>query len=224
MNKYPAEKVIDAFRDNEIIPVFYHDDIEICKQVIYTCYKAGLHIFEFTDRSVNALSIFSLLQNFAATEMPGMLLGAGTIKTEVQAEAFSNKGAAFIVSPVVEPAVALYCTEIGLLHIPGCMTPTEINQSIAGGAKLIKLFPGNLLGPGFVKAIKPLFPGTLFMPTSGVEVDEKNIASWFDAGVFCVGMGSNLITKEIIEQKKWNALHDKIILAKEMISKAKSAS
>ena len=221
MSKYPAEKIISAFCENEMIPVFYHDDIETCKQVMLTCYNAGLKIFEFTNRGTNALNNFSVLQNFATTEMPGMLLGAGTIKTEEQADAFANADAAFLVSPVVEPSVALYCSKIGIMHIPGCMTPTEIQCAVNNGAKLVKLFPGNLLGPEFVKAVKPLFPGTLFMPTGGVAIDEQNIAAWFAEGVVCAGMGSNLFTNKIIEQRNWNALHDKIIIAKKMIAKAK---
>ncbi len=211
--------MIAAFRETALIPVFYHDDLEICKRVMATCYKAGLRVFEFTNRGHHALSNFTALKRMADEEMPGMLLGIGTIKDEGQAKIFVDKGADFMVSPVAEPAVALYCSQQQLFYIPGCMTPTEIQQSVNNGAVLVKLFPGNILGPDFVKAVTLLFTGTLFMPTGGVGIDEKNLAAWFNAGVVCVGMGSKLFTDEIMDKKNWDELYAQIISVKEMIEK-----
>jgi 2-dehydro-3-deoxyphosphogluconate aldolase/(4S)-4-hydroxy-2-oxoglutarate aldolase len=143
--------------------------------------------------------------------MPDLHLGIGTIKKEEDAAIYSALGAEFIVSPIIDTETAEYCRSAKLLWIPGCMTPTEISVAEKQGAKLIKLFPGNVLGPGYVKAIKPLFPGVKFMPTGGVEPTKESIASWMDAGVVCVGMGSNLISKTLIENKDWDTLKEKVL-------------
>jgi 2-dehydro-3-deoxyphosphogluconate aldolase/(4S)-4-hydroxy-2-oxoglutarate aldolase len=143
--------------------------------------------------------------------MPDLFLGIGTIKSVEDAKAYTGMGADFIVSPITDVTIGAYCQTENILWIPGCMTPTEIAVAEKNNATFAKLFPGNVLGPGFVKAIKPLFPHMKFMPTGGVEPTAESMQSWFDAGVVCVGMGSNLLSKKAVESKDWVALKEQII-------------
>lgn len=201
----PSE-IIAAFERSKVIPVFYHDDAAVCSEVLQACYDAGLRVFEFTNRGENARRNFAIMQEKKQSTMPDMYLGIGTIKHAEEVKTFTDMGADFIVSPIIDVHIADSCRKENILWIPGCMTPTEIAVAEKQQAPLTKLFPGNILGPGFVKAIKPLFPKMKFMPTGGVEPTKESIQSWLDAGVVCVGMGSNLLSKELIEKKDWSAL------------------
>lgn len=205
-----AATIISAFEQSKAIPVFYHQDADVCKQVLQACYNAGLRVFEFTNRGEQAKRNFAILWELKQAVMPDMYLGIGTIKNGADAKEFARMGADFIVSPITEPGTAVACKEEDILWIPGCMTPTEIAVAENNGASLVKLFPGNVLGPGFVKAIKPLFPNIRFMPTGGVEPTRESIQSWLEAGVVCVGMGSNLLSKELIDKKDWTSLADQL--------------
>jgi 2-dehydro-3-deoxyphosphogluconate aldolase/(4S)-4-hydroxy-2-oxoglutarate aldolase len=138
--------------------------------------------------------------------MPGLQLGAGTIKTAVDAQLFITAGADFIVCPVVNIEVANIVHKADLLWIPGCMTATEIYTAEANGATIVKIFPGNILGPSYIAGIKEIFPNLLFMPTGGVDVSKENLSAWFNAGVCAVGMGSKLVSKSILENKNFKKL------------------
>jgi 2-dehydro-3-deoxyphosphogluconate aldolase/(4S)-4-hydroxy-2-oxoglutarate aldolase len=155
-------------------------------------YAGGIRVFEFVSRGAKALENFKILLDYKKAHLSDLLLGIGTIKTAAQAQAFISAGADFIVSPIVLKEIAEVTLDRGVLWIPGCMTPTEIALAESLGAPLVKLFPGDTLGPGFLKAIKPLFPNVKFMPTGGVDVAEDNIRGWFEAGVYSVGLGSKL--------------------------------
>jgi 2-dehydro-3-deoxyphosphogluconate aldolase/(4S)-4-hydroxy-2-oxoglutarate aldolase len=135
-----------------------------------------------------------------------MYLGIGTIKNAQSAQAFIDAGADYIISPGLVEEVIPVAEKHNLLWIPGCMTPTEIIKAENLGAKLVKLFPGNMLGPSFLAGIKSFFPNLLFMPTGGVEVTKESIGGWFKAGVCAVGMGSQLISSDVMEGKKYAEL------------------
>jgi len=201
-----AAEIIAAFERSKVIPVFYHDDAEVCTEVLQACYDAGIRVFEFTNRGEGARRNFAVMQEKKKATMPDMYLGIGTIKTGPDVKVFSDMGADFIVSPIIDTDVAESCRKENIVWVPGCMTPSEIAVAEKHHAPLTKLFPGSALGPGFVKAIKPLFPGMKFMPTGGVEPTKESIKSWLEAGVVCVGMGSNLLSKELIDKKDWPAL------------------
>jgi len=183
---------LDYIKQHPIIPVYYNDDSDICLSVLEACYKGGIRIFEFTNRGANAPKNFELLLAKRNESFPDLLLGIGTIKNAEQATNYAALGADFIVSPLVKEEVAAVAKEYGVFWIPGCMTPTEIDYAEGLGAKLIKLFPGDTLGPGFLKAIKPLFPDLSFMPTGGVDLEKENIDKWLQAGVSALGFGSKL--------------------------------
>ncbi|MDR6782127.1 2-dehydro-3-deoxyphosphogluconate aldolase/(4S)-4-hydroxy-2-oxoglutarate aldolase [Pedobacter africanus] len=181
--------VIQAY---PVIPVYYNEDAQTCIEVLKASYAGGIRVFEFTNRGQNAPENFKALLSYRNEHLKDMKLGIGTIKTVAQAETYINLGADFIVSPIVKADLASVTAAHNVLWIPGCMTPTEINFAEELGAPLVKLFPGDTLGVGFLKAIKPLFPNLKFMPTGGVDVNKENIDSWLNAGVTALGFGSKL--------------------------------
>lgn len=200
------ESSLKAITDQGILPLFYFEDAQVSLDVIRTLYQAGIRVLEYTNRGPAALSNFSMLIETLKTEMQDLHLGIGTIKTVKEAEEFIAAGAHFIVCPIVNPEVGELVHKEGLLWIPGCFTPTEINTAHQMKAGLIKLFPANILGPSYMAAIKDLFPGQLFIPTGGVEIEQSNISNWFKSGVCAVGIGSKLISKEILDQKDYKQL------------------
>ena len=200
------QDIVKSIIAQGMLPLFFHADAEVSLQVTRSLYKAGVRVIEYTNRGPAALENFKLLKKARQEEMPELALGIGTIKTEAEAIDFINAGADFIVAPIVNPAVAKVAHDNGLLWCPGCMTPTEIFLAQQHGAALIKLFPANILGHSFLSSIKELFPGQLFMPTGGVELNTENISQWFKAGVCAVGLGSKLITKSVLEQGLYEQL------------------
>ncbi len=196
------ESIIAAIRKQGFLPLYYNDDRTVCVEVAKALYAAGVRIIEFTNRGDQALENFKAVSE-ARDLMPGLVLAAGTIRTAEQAVKFMDAGADFLISPVFDADVcdAAYLQKVP--WIPGCMTPTEIHEAEKAGCRLVKLFPGNILGPAFVLAVKELFPAMSFMPTGGVELEEGNIAEWFSAGVIAVGLGSKVISKAVLEKKDY---------------------
>jgi len=199
------EEIIKYMADAGLVPVFNHTDVDIAKKVLDACYNGGVRVFEFTNRGDNALQVFESLVKYAA-QYPDLVLGIGTIFSAADAKKFLDVGASFIVSPAMVPEMADYCKEADVLWIPGCGTVSEIHQALQLGAKMVKAFPGNVLGPGFVKSVKAVFPKVPIMPTGGVAPTKENLTAWFDAGVICVGMGSKLITKQYITNQDFEGL------------------
>jgi 2-dehydro-3-deoxyphosphogluconate aldolase/(4S)-4-hydroxy-2-oxoglutarate aldolase len=199
------ESMLTKIKHSRIIPVFYHQDVEVAKSVMEACYNGGLRVFEFTNRGENAYDVFLKLKEFAQ-RFPDLSLGIGTIMDSTAAELFVTADADFIVSPILSPEVAKVCTRHKKFWIPGCGTLTEIVNAKNAGAELIKVFPGSVLGPKFISSVLAVVPDLKLMPTGGVEPTTENLKAWFDAGVYCVGIGSQLISKAIIEGKRWKEL------------------
>lgn len=200
------KKTIGLIKQQGIVPLFYHDDKDVCFDLAMALYKAGIRFLEFTNRGEHALVNFKYLLKKRDEEMPDMLLAIGTIKNVRDAKVFVKVGADCIISPGMVKEIGEKTQDAGLLWVPGCMTATEIMLAEESGADLVKLFPGHLLGPGFMSAIRELFPAMNFMPTGGVEIDRENLKAWFDAGVCAVGMGSKLISKELLSNRKYNEI------------------
>lgn len=186
------DTIVQAIEEYPVVPVFYNDDVAHCINVVNSCYKGGIRVFEFVNRGAFARKNFTELVAYKNEHWPDLKLGIGTIKTQHEATDFINLKADFIVSPIVNAEIAAVTLEKNVLWVPGAMTPTEIAQAEALGAPMVKLFPGDLLGPQFVKGVKPLFPKLKFMVTGGVSPEEHNIKNWFAAGVSAVGVGSKL--------------------------------
>src|SRR5688572_12787783 len=191
------EQLIQEVKEIGLLPLYYHDNPDVCLKVANTLFDAGVKCIEFTNRGEHAFANFKHLVKLRDEKMKGLLLAVGTIKTGTDAQKFIDAGADFLISPVFDSSVCDTAYLNKTMWIPGCTTPTEIHVAQQAGCKLIKLFPGNVLGPGFVEAIMPLFRGIDFTITGGVEADEDNLGAWFNAGVKVVGMGSRLTTKDI---------------------------
>ena len=189
-----------------MVPLFYHPDVELGKKVLKACYDGGARLMEFTARGDFAFEVFSELNKYAIKELPGMVMGVGSITDAAAASLFMQMGANFIVTPSLREDIAVVCNRRKVLWSPGCGSLTEINRAEELGCEIVKLFPGDLYGPGFVKGIKGPQPWTSVMPTGGVSTDEANLKAWFNAGVTCVGMGSKLISKEILANKDFLGL------------------
>lgn len=190
----------------KLLPLFYHDDITICKEIIKALYTAGIRCIEFTNRGSLALENFKLLLAHRNEHYADLVLAIGTIQNQKEAQAFIEAGADFLISPIFDQSIADAAYLHKKLWIPGCMTPTEIHMAETAGCDLIKLFPGNVLGPGFISAIKPLFPSVSFIVTGGVDPSQENLTAWFKAGVVGVGMGSKLMSEEVLATKNYAAL------------------
>ncbi|WP_345954146.1 bifunctional 4-hydroxy-2-oxoglutarate aldolase/2-dehydro-3-deoxy-phosphogluconate aldolase [Mucilaginibacter sp. PAMB04168] len=211
------QEVLDSIIAQGMLPLFFYADAQVSVEITRTLYKAGVRVFEYTNRGAAALDNFKQLKELQQNEMPNLHLGIGTIKSADEADAFINAGADFLVSPIVNPEVAKMAHDRNMLWIPGCMTPTEIYTAQCNDAALIKLFPANILGPSFLSSIKELFRDQLFMPTGGVEMEAENIATWFKAGVCAVGMGSKLISKQVLEGKQYDQLYTDTQKALELV-------
>lgn len=200
------QEIILQLKQQGVLPLFYHADRQVCIEVTKALYSAGVRAIEFTNRGEAAFENFKALIALRNESMKDLLLAIGTIRTAEQATKFIDAGADFLISPVFDAAVCDIAYMNKVLWIPGCMTPTEIHVAENAGCKLVKLFPGNVLGPSFVLGIKELFPAMDFMPTGGVEVNKENIGEWFKAGVSAVGLGSKLISKVILENQNYAAI------------------
>jgi 2-dehydro-3-deoxyphosphogluconate aldolase/(4S)-4-hydroxy-2-oxoglutarate aldolase len=210
MAKYSRLEVAMAMRESGMIPLFFHSDVELGKKVLRACYEGGARLMEFTSRGDFAHEVFAKLNKFALAELPGMIMGVGSITDAGAASLYMQLGANFVVTPVLREDIALVCNRRKVLWSPGCGSLTEIARAEELGCEIVKLFPGSVYGPGFVKAIKGPCPWTDIMPTGGVSTEESNLRGWFEAGVTCVGMGSKLISKEILDQKDFSKLENEV--------------
>jgi 2-dehydro-3-deoxyphosphogluconate aldolase / (4S)-4-hydroxy-2-oxoglutarate aldolase len=199
-----------AMEKSGIIPVFYHPDPEICFDVIKACYNGGLWVFEFTNRGDYAHEVFSVLNKRVSKELPEVILGTGSVMDAATASLYIQLGTNFIVSPALKEDMASVCNRRKILWSPGCGSVTEISRAEELGAEIVKIFPGTQVGgPEFVKAVKGPMPWSSIMPTGGVTPDEDNLKAWFKAGVTCVGMGSQLISNDIIKDRNYPLLVDR---------------
>ena len=199
-------ELLKLIPEQGILPLYFNKDEETSVQLLRSLYSAGIRAVEYTNRGEAALNNFKAMRKVVDSELEGMYLGIGTIKDGNMAQTFIDAGADYIICPGLVERVAEVADKHDLLWVPGCMTPSEIIKAETLGAKMVKLFPGNILGPGFMSAIKELFPNLLFMPTGGVELDKANIEGWFKSGVCAVGMGSKLVSKDVMENKKYAEL------------------
>ena len=196
MAQYSRIEVATVMRETGIVPLFYHSDIEVSKNVLKACYDGGARLMEFTTRGDFAHEVFCELNKYAIANLPGMIMGVGSVTDAAAASRFMGLGANFIVTPVLREDVAIVCNRRKVLWSPGCGSLTEIARAEELGCEIVKLFPGGIYGPGFVKSIKGPQPWTSIMPTGGVSPTKASLESWFNAGVTCVGLGSKLIKKD----------------------------
>ncbi|NHB68617.1 bifunctional 4-hydroxy-2-oxoglutarate aldolase/2-dehydro-3-deoxy-phosphogluconate aldolase [Perlabentimonas gracilis] len=218
MARYTRLQTAMAMEQAGMIPVFYHPDPEICFEVIKACFKGGLRVFEFTNRGDYAHEVFSIVNKRLAQELPEVIIGTGSVMDAGTASLYIQVGTNFIVSPVIKEDIAMACNRRKILWSPGCGSVTEISRAEELGAEIVKIFPGTQVGgPKFVQAVKGPMPWTSIMPTGGVEPTEENLSAWFKAGVTCVGMGSQLISKEIVNTRNFTLLEENVRTACEIL-------
>jgi len=204
MARFTRIEVALKMKETGVVPVFYHKDAEVCKEVVKACYDGGVRVFEFTNRGDFAHEVFTEVSKWAAKEAPEMILGVGSVIDSATAALYIQLGSNFIVSPVIDEDTARICNRRKISWSPGCGSVTEINRAHELGAEVVKVFPGSSVGgPDFVAGVKGPMPWASIMPTGGVSPDEANLKGWFKAGVHCVGMGSQLFPKEVIDNKDW---------------------
>lgn len=206
MAQFSKMQVIAAAKETGMIPVFYHKDVEIAKQVIKACYEGGVRVFEFTNRGDFAHEVFGELVKFVNKECPEMIMGIGSIADPIAAGLYIQLGANFIVGPLFNPEVAKIANRRLIPYMPGCGSVSEVGFAQEMGCDVCKVFPGDVLGTGFVKGLKAPMPWSNLMVTGGVKPEAANLKGWFDTGVTCVGMGANLFPADVMAAKEWSKI------------------
>lgn len=222
-DKVSSEQALKVFEDSPFVPVFYYDDENTCLEVMKACVAGGLKIIEFTARGANAKKNFKKMLTYREANCPDVLVGIGSLFNAEQTKEFMTIGADFIVSPILDFGMGEVCLEKNMLWIPGVGTATELYRASEAGAKLIKLFPGNVSGPGFASAVLGPMPHLKLMPTGGVKPERENLTAWFKSGVVTVGMGSQLLDKSLINAKDYKGLESKIKATIEVVKEIKSS-
>ena len=210
MAQFTRIEVASIMAETGMVPLFYHPDLEVSKKVLKACYDGGARLMEFTARGDFAHEVFGELTKYAIANLPGMVMGVGSVTDAASASRFMSLGANFIVTPVLREDIAIVCNRRKVLWSPGCGTLTEIARAEELGCEIVKLFPGDIYGPQFVKGIKGPQPWTSIMPTGGVSPTKENLEAWFNAGVTCVGMGSKLMAKKVSGDFDYEAIEAKV--------------
>ncbi|HBV15896.1 bifunctional 4-hydroxy-2-oxoglutarate aldolase/2-dehydro-3-deoxy-phosphogluconate aldolase [Chryseobacterium carnipullorum] len=196
MARFTRIEVALKVKETGIVPVFYHADAEIGKNILKACYDGGARVFEFTNRGDFAHEVFAELVKYSAQELPEMILGVGSVVDTGTASLYIQNGTNFIVAPVLNPEVAKVCNRRKISWMPGCGSVSEISYAEELGAEVVKIFPASQVGgPEFIKAVKGPMPWSNIMPTGGVLPTKENLSQWISAGAYCVGLGSQLFVK-----------------------------
>ena len=206
MAKYTKLETLQAMKETGMVPVFYHKDVEVAKNVLKACYDGGVRAFEFANRGDFAQEVFGELVKFANAELPGMIVGIGSVVDPGTASLYIQLGANFVVGPLFNPAIAPVCNRRLIPYCPGCGSVTEVGMAQEAGCDVCKVFPGDVLGPAFIKGLRAPMPWSQLMETGGVKPTRENLEGWFKAGVTCVGMGSNLFPKDVIAAGDWGKI------------------
>lgn len=224
MARYSRLEVLNAMVETGLVPVFYHEDAEVAQRIAEACAAGGARVIEFTNRGDFAPFVFLELARAMAKSHPNVMLGAGSIVDAPTAALYIASGAHFIVGPVLNPEVARLCNRRKIAYSPGCATASEISQAEELGVEIVKIFPGGLFGgPEFVKSMLAPCPWTRIMPTGGVDPTPESIRAWFQAGVSAVGVGSNLIRKDLVAARDFDAIRDKTAQVLQWIREARPA-
>ncbi len=222
MARFKRLDVLNAMVETGLVPVFYNGDVDVAKNIVRACADGGIRVIEFTNRGDGAYLVFAELVRYFAAERPEVILGIGSVVDAPTAALYIASGANFVVGPILNPEVAKLCNRRKIAYSPGCGSASEISEAEELGVEICKVFPGSEVGgPAFVKSVLGPCPWTRIMPTGGVEATKESIDGWFKAGVTCVGMGTNLITKEALATKNYKAITEKAVQVLQWIREAK---
>lgn len=220
---FSKSQIISSMTATGVVPMFYHGDTVVARKIVDVVYDGGVRVIEFTNRGPNAFEVFKDLLKYAE-QHDGLVLGIGTILDAKTTEKYIKAGAHFIVSPILRPEMAEACRRHDKMWIPGAATITEVVNAQLLGADIIKIFPASVLGPGFVSSILPVVPNLQLMATGGIEPNTQSLSAWFNAGIVCAGLGSQLITKEILARGDWAALKHKVVEAITIIQQIRNSN
>jgi 2-dehydro-3-deoxyphosphogluconate aldolase/(4S)-4-hydroxy-2-oxoglutarate aldolase len=223
MARFKRLDTLVLMKEIGMVPVFYHPDYEVAREVVCACADGGARVVEFTNRGDRAIQVFTQLEEFCAKNKPEVVLGVGSIVDAPTAAMYIAAGANFVVGPVLDSDTARLCNARKIPYSPGCGSASEVHQAHLLGVEICKIFPAaEVGGPKFVKNLKGPCPWTEIMPTGGVAPTRENLTAWFEAGIACAGMGSNLITKELLKEKNYSGLVQKVKEAVELIREIRS--
>lgn len=221
MGRFSRIEVVNVMNETGLVPLFFHNDVEVAQKVTKACYDGGARLLEFTSRGDFAHEVFGELSKYCNSELPNMVIGVGSVTDAASASMYMALGANFVVTPVLREDIALVCNRRKVMWSPGCGSLSEIGRAEELGCEVVKLFPGGTYGPGFIKAIKGPQPWTNIMPTGGVAPTEENLSGWFNAGATCVGMGSKLITKDMVAKRDYAGIQSNCENALAIIKKVR---
>ncbi len=218
MARYKRLETLSLMKAIGIIPVFYNADFDVARDVACACADGGARVVEFTNRGDRAVNVFTRLEEYCAKERREIVLGVGSIVDAPTAAMYIGAGASFVVGPLLDEETAFLCNSRKIPYSPGCGTVTEIHRAHRLGVEICKIFPGaEVGGPAFVKNVQGPCPWTEIMPTGGVSPTKESLGAWFGAGVACVGMGSNLITKELLAARDYAGITKRVSEAIEIV-------
>ncbi|NUO79117.1 bifunctional 4-hydroxy-2-oxoglutarate aldolase/2-dehydro-3-deoxy-phosphogluconate aldolase [candidate division KSB1 bacterium] len=224
MARYDRLSVLNTMLNGGLVPVFYEGEFEVAKKIVAACYEGGARVLEFTNRGERALSVFAQLSELIAAQFPGLIFGVGSIVDAPTAALFIAHGAHFVVGPVLNVEVAKLCNRRKIAYSPGCGSVSEISAAEEWGVEIVKIFPGAQVGgPAFVKAVLGPMPWTRIMPTGGVESTKESVEAWIKAGTACLGMGSNLISKELVQAGDFTAMSASVRQVLKWIAEARQS-
>ncbi|HUV08089.1 MAG TPA: bifunctional 4-hydroxy-2-oxoglutarate aldolase/2-dehydro-3-deoxy-phosphogluconate aldolase [Spirochaetia bacterium] len=222
MARFPRLKVLTTMLETGLVPVFYNPDLGVTKKIVKACADGGIRIFEFTNRGDHAVEVFTELEKYCAKELPDVILGVGSVIDQGTATMYIAYGANFVVGPLLNPEIARICNRRKIAYSPGCGSATEISMAEELGCEIVKVFPGGQVGgPAFVKAVLGPCPWVNMMPTGGVDVTEESLKAWFEAGVACVGIGSKLIRKDLVQAGDFEGITAQVKKTLEIIRKVR---
>jgi 2-dehydro-3-deoxyphosphogluconate aldolase/(4S)-4-hydroxy-2-oxoglutarate aldolase len=222
MARFDRLTVLNTMLGSGLVPVFYEPDIEIAKQILKAVFDGGARLVEFTNRGDRAIHVFTRLVEFVETNFSPLILGVGSIVDDATAALYIANGANFVVAPMFNPQVAKLCNRRKIAYSPGCGSVTEISVAEELGVEIVKIFPGGQVGgPAFVKSVLGPMPWTRMMPTGGVEATKESVQEWIKAGAVCLGMGSNLIRKELVEARDFAGIRENVRQILAWIAEAK---
>ena len=224
MARHTRLQVLTAMKETGVVPVFYNADFEVARNILCACADGGARVVEFTNRGDRAINVFTRLAEFRDKDRPEVILGVGSVCDAPTAAMYIAAGADFVVGPLLDEDTAVLCNSRKIPYCPGCGSVTEIHRAHRLGVEICKVFPGaEVGGPGFVKAVRGPCPWTEIMPTGGVSPTKESLGAWFGAGVACVGMGSKLVTKELVAAKDYAGIAKNVEETIEIIQEIRGA-
>lgn len=222
MARFARLQVLNTMIETGLVPVFHHATSDVAAEISGALARGGARVIEFTNRGDHAVEVFSDLERHCRSEHPDVILGAGSVVDAATAGLYINLGANFVVGPALNAEVARLCNRRKVAYSPGCGTATEISRAEELGCEIVKIFPGDLVGgPAFVKALRGPCPWTSLMPTGGVDITEESLAAWFEAGVACVGIGSKLVSVDIVAAQDWELLERRVAATLALIERCR---